>query len=86
MYRPGPRTGRYAIHKDEAPMLPGMLEGREGSADEYEGRLLGVSAADLAVAVAVADEAEKGEKVGWHWSATAELPEDRAVGSYATLS
>lgn len=83
MYRPGPRTGAYAVHRDLAPVKPESSK-RAGSENVYEGRLLGISAADSGVAIA--NEVEKQEKVGWHcWSATADLPEDEAVSSYARL-
>ncbi|KAI7284466.1 hypothetical protein KC345_g2251 [Hortaea werneckii] len=81
MYRPGPRTGKYEVHRDIAPLMDGPPS---TSPNRYEGRLGGITAADLGVAIA--DEVEKQEKVGWHWSATAELLEDQAVGSYVTLS
>ena len=81
MYRPGPRTGKYEVHRDIAPLIDGPPS---TAPNRYEGRLGGITAADLGVAIA--DEVEKQEKVGWHWSATAELLEDQAVGSYVTLS
>ncbi|GAB1738607.1 hypothetical protein NU219Hw_g3408t1 [Hortaea werneckii] len=92
MYRPGPRTGKYEVHRDIAPLIDGLpnTSGKTSSdlsasdGNRYEGRLGGITAADLGVAIA--DEVEKQEKVGWHWSATAELVEDQAVGSYVTLS
>ncbi|KAI7302451.1 hypothetical protein KC315_g16141 [Hortaea werneckii] len=92
MYRPGPRTGQYEVHRDTAPLIDGPpnTSGKTASdfsasgGNRYEGRLGGITAADLGVAIA--DEVEKQEKVGWHWSATAELVEDQAVGSYVTLS
>ncbi|KAI7087883.1 hypothetical protein KC356_g3808 [Hortaea werneckii] len=88
MYRPGPRTGKYEVHRDLAPLIDGppntSSESAASGANRYEGRLGGITAADLGVAIA--DEVEKQEKVGWHWSATAELVEDQAVGSYVTLS
>jgi hypothetical protein len=81
-YRPGPRTGKYEVVRDRVPLAP---ESANSSLDgnQYEGRLLGISAADLAVAFA--DEVEKSEKVGWHWTAVAELPSDDAVSSFARL-
>lgn len=81
-YRPGPRTGKYEVIRDTVPLAPESA-GDSKSENQYEGRLLGISAADLGVAIA--DEAEKQEKVGWHWSAFAELPSDEAMSSYARI-
>ncbi|KAK4982483.1 hypothetical protein LTR50_007723 [Elasticomyces elasticus] len=59
-YRPGPRTGKYEAVKDVVPMKP-ESEG-QSSDNEFNGRLLGASTAD--VAVAIVDEADKQERVG----------------------
>ncbi|KAK5125802.1 hypothetical protein LTR85_012078 [Meristemomyces frigidus] len=81
-YRPGPRTGRYEVVRDIVPLAPESA--RDPTSDNaYDGRLLGISAADLALAIA--DEVEKQEKVGWHWTAVAELPDDEPVTAYATI-
>lgn len=80
-YRPGTRTGRYEVVKDIVPLSP--ESSKTASDNQYEGRLLGISAADLAVAIA--DEVEAQEKVGWHWTAVAELPDDEPVTAYATI-
>jgi putative NADH-flavin reductase len=82
-YRPGPRTGKYEVSID---MLPLAKEANSKSEDgnEYEGRLLGVSAADLAVAVV--DEAEKREKIGKHWSPTSEWDSDEPMPTIITIS
>ncbi|KAK0904677.1 hypothetical protein LTR91_021827 [Friedmanniomyces endolithicus] len=83
-YIPGPRTGKYEVHIDRVP-LAAESERTKGSQNEFEGRLLGISVADLAVAIV--DEVEKREKVGKHWSAVAELPgEGERHVSYARLS
>ncbi|KAK0251300.1 hypothetical protein B0A54_13217 [Friedmanniomyces endolithicus] len=83
-YIPGPRTGKYEVHIDRVPLAP-VSERTKGSENEFEGRLLGISVADLAVAIV--DEVEKREKVGKHWSAVAELPgEGERHASYARLS
>ncbi|TKA71757.1 hypothetical protein B0A55_08587 [Friedmanniomyces simplex] len=83
-YIPGPRTGKYEVHIDRVPLAP-ESERTQGSENEFDGRLLGISVADLAVAIV--DEVEKREKVGKHWSAVAELPgENEQHPSYARLS
>ncbi|KAK3092204.1 hypothetical protein LTR53_019646, partial [Teratosphaeriaceae sp. CCFEE 6253] len=56
-YVPGPRTGKCENYVDLVPLAPESDESRRGKENEYEGRLLGISVADLAVAVA--DEVEK---------------------------
>ncbi|KAK4956767.1 hypothetical protein LTR10_006295 [Elasticomyces elasticus] len=82
-YIPGPRTGRYSVHFDSVPLVPEPEQ--RGSDNEYDGRLLGISVADLAVAIA--DEIETKTKAGKHWSAVAELPgEQERWDSYAKLS
>ncbi|KAK3711895.1 hypothetical protein LTR37_009413 [Vermiconidia calcicola] len=81
-FRPGPRTGTYEIYVDVVPLAK---EAKVPSSDRnaYEGRILGVSAADLAVSIV--DEAEKREKVGKHWTAVSEWPNDEAMPSYLTI-
>ena len=79
-YRPGKRTGSYTVHFDEVPLLP---EDQAESDNIYAGRLLGISAADLAVAIA--DEVEQQNKVGRHWSAVADLVDDSAAPNMAVL-
>ena len=44
---------------------------------------MGASAADLAVAIA--DEIEKQEKVGWHWSVVASLDDDSYMPTNVTV-
>jgi putative NADH-flavin reductase len=79
-YRPGKRTGLYQVHFDEVPLLS---EEHAEADNVYAGRLMGISAADLAIAIA--DEVEKQKKVGRHWSATAELSDDFSAPNVATL-
>ena len=81
-YRPGPRTGKYQVWLDELPLAK---EAKTPSPDgnEFEGRLLGISAADLAVAIV--DEAEKQEKVGRHWSAVSEWERDEPTPTTITI-
>ena len=81
-FRPGPRTGKYDVYIDEVPLTK---DAKTWSVDvnPFEGRLLGVSAADLAVAIV--DEAEKKEKVGKHWSAVSEWPSDEPMPTILTI-
>jgi len=79
LYRPGRRTGTYEISVDEM-----VLEGQqqEGSS-VFEGRLTGISVADMAIAIA--DEVE-GRKLVWkHWSAWGDMSEDVPAPAYLTL-
>lgn len=73
-FRPGPRTGKYDVFIDDVPLLEKAKE-KLPDANEFDGRLLGVSAADLAVAMV--DEMEKREKTGKHWSAVSEWNDDK---------
>ncbi|KAK5094643.1 hypothetical protein LTS08_008499 [Lithohypha guttulata] len=79
LYRPGKRTGRYQVWYDRLP-----VRGDANDPTNLDGRLLGISAADLAVAIA--DEVEKPTKVGRHWSASGDLSDDTPTASYVTLS
>lgn len=81
-YRPGPRTGKYEVYLDEVPMLKEATS-KSANGNPFEGRLLGISAADLAVAIV--DEAEKREKVGRHWSAVSEWEGDEAMPTTITI-
>ena len=62
-------------------MLP--LKGNENDPTSLEGRLHGISAADLAIAIA--DEAENPTKEGKHWTAFADMSDDTPTPSYVTL-
>jgi hypothetical protein len=75
LYRPGKRTGNYEAIIDELPLKAVGDEGeRRGTEDEFEGRLLGITAADLAVAVA--DEVEQQSKLWCHWTAVGDISDD----------
>lgn len=81
-YRPGPRTGKYDVYFDEVPLAKeANFKSLDGN--PYEGRLLGISAADLGVAVA--DEIEKKEKVYRHWSAVSEWDHDEPATVFAKI-
>lgn len=81
LYRAGSRTGGYEWGVDYLPLKgENPMDGRV-----LEGRLQGISAADLAIAVA--DEAEGRERVGKHWSAWAkDMGDDEPAPSYVTLA
>lgn len=78
LYRPGKRTGVYMWAYDVLP-----LKGDRNSAEAMEGRLHGISVADLAVAIA--DEAEERRHVGRHWTAWADLSDDTPAPSYVRI-
>ncbi|KAF3387031.1 hypothetical protein F1880_001619 [Penicillium rolfsii] len=77
LYRPGSRTGVYEVTVDYVP-----LRGQQKGEDILEGRLTGISAADLGVAIA--DEIESRRLVHKHWTASADLSDDTAYPSYLT--
>ncbi|KAG2414912.1 hypothetical protein HFD88_006100 [Aspergillus terreus] len=79
MYRPGKRTGQYQASIDEVPLL-----GATGadSGNRFDGRLPGISVADLAIAIA--DEVEARRYVHRHWTAVGEL-DDTPSPSYVRL-
>lgn len=78
LYRPGRRTGAYDTRFDILP-----LKGDENDGKNLDGRLHGISAADLAIAIA--DEAESKGKKWRHWTAFADLSDDTPAPSYVTL-
>ncbi|KAM5370217.1 hypothetical protein ACJZ2D_008620 [Fusarium nematophilum] len=76
MYRPGKRTGSYEVHFRDMP-----LKGEpSASGNVLDGRLLGISAADLAIAIA--DDVETKRYIHQHWTATADLSDDTPAPSY----
>lgn len=81
-FRPGPRTGEYDVWLDEVPLAKEAGH-RSADGNEFEGRLLGVSVADLGVAVA--DEVEGGKLVRRHWSPVGEWEGDGVGVGYAKL-
>jgi putative NADH-flavin reductase len=79
LYRPGKRTGRYEVSVDEM-----VLSGeRKVGESVFEGRLTGISVADMAMAIA--DEVENQRLVWKHWSAWGDLSEDVPAPAYVTL-
>ena len=78
LYRPGKRTGSYEVTIHNLP-----LKGAPKGDNLLDGRLMGISAADLAIAIA--DEAETQRHKYKHWTATADLSDDTPAPSYLTL-
>ncbi|KAH3945658.1 hypothetical protein HBH70_122480 [Parastagonospora nodorum] len=79
LYRPGKRTGQYKISVDDM-----VLEGEQQvGKDIFEGRLTGISVADMAIAIA--DEIEQQKLVWKHWSAWGDISEDLPGPSYLRL-
>ena len=78
LYRPGRRTGRYETKFDVLP-----VKGDENGSTDLDGRLHGISASDLAVAIA--DEAVSQERKWRHWTAFADMSDDTPTPSYVTF-
>ncbi|KAH7345885.1 hypothetical protein BKA66DRAFT_506206 [Pyrenochaeta sp. MPI-SDFR-AT-0127] len=79
LYRPGKRTGKYEISIDDM-----VLQGEQKKGESiFEGRLTGISVADMAIAIA--DEVEKQKLVYKHWSASGDISEDVPAPAYMTL-
>jgi putative NADH-flavin reductase len=78
LYRPGKRTGKYEINVDDM-----VLEGEQKGDNIFEGRLTGISVADMAIAIA--DEVEAKQLVWKHWGATGDISEDLPAPAYVTL-
>ncbi|KAE8360256.1 hypothetical protein BDV27DRAFT_148838 [Aspergillus caelatus] len=78
LYRPGRQTASYEITIDYVP-----LKGAQRGEDVLDGRLTGISAADLAVAIA--DEIEKRQLIHKHWTASSDLSDDTVYPSYVTV-
>ncbi|KAF2462461.1 hypothetical protein BDY21DRAFT_331469 [Lineolata rhizophorae] len=80
LYRPGRRTGKYEVVLDELP----LKNTPSASSNPLDGRLLGVSCADLAVAIA--DDVETQKLVFKHWTVVGDLSDDTPYPSYITLA
>lgn len=78
LYRPGRRTGKYEISVDVM-----VLEGPQQGENIFEGRLTGISVADMAIAIA--DEVENEKLVAKHWSAVGDISDDVPAPTYLTL-
>ncbi|KXJ87812.1 hypothetical protein Micbo1qcDRAFT_178883 [Microdochium bolleyi] len=78
LYRSGTGTGSYAVAVDDVP-----LTGSQTTDNMFEGRLTGITAPDLAAAVA--DEAERRSYKGQHWTVSGDLSDDRPMSSYRTI-
>lgn len=78
LYRSGKRTGRYEIQLDTVP-----LKGPQKTCNFFEERLTGVTAFDLAVAIA--DEAEGRQHRHLHWTVSGDLSDDSPAPSYVTI-
>ncbi|KAJ3540332.1 hypothetical protein NM208_g5114 [Fusarium decemcellulare] len=79
LYRPGKRTGSYEVTIHNLP-----LKGEPRGDNLLDGRLTGISAADLAIAIA--DEVETQQHRFEHWTASADLSDDTPAPSYLTLN
>ncbi|CAO2656513.1 Nn.00g053160.m01.CDS01 [Neocucurbitaria sp. VM-36] len=79
LYRPGKRTGSYQLSVDDMVLTGEQKKGQS----VFEGRLTGISVADMAIAIA--DEIEGQKLVGKHWSAWGDLSVDEPGKSYLTL-
>ncbi|CAN9366092.1 unnamed protein product [Alternaria alternata] len=79
LYRPGKRTGKYEISVDDMVLVGEQQEGK----DVFEGRLTGISVADMAIAIA--DEIEQRKLVWKHWSASGDISEDVPAPAYVGL-
>lgn len=78
LYRSGKCTGKYKVQLDTVP-----LKGPLMTDNIFEGRLTGITASDLAVAIA--DEAERREHLNLHWTATGDLSDDTPAPSYVRI-
>ncbi|KAF2707706.1 hypothetical protein K504DRAFT_511605 [Pleomassaria siparia CBS 279.74] len=79
LYRPGRRTGKYEVSVDDMVLVGEQKEGES----VFEGRLTGISVADMAIAIA--DEVEGRKLMGKHWSAWGDISEDQPGKAYLTL-
>ena len=77
--RPGRRTGKYNVIGDSLPLDP-----QGPDSENLEGRLLGITVADMAVAIA--DEAETRANAYKHWTVIGSLEDDTPTPSYLTLA
>ena len=78
-YRPGRRTGKYDVSENYLPLDPGM----DQNVEDLDGKMLGITTGDMAVAIA--DEAEQRKKCWKHWTMVGSVEPDVPVptSSYA---
>jgi len=79
MYRPGKRSGEYTVMEDILPLDPPGPDSKN-----LEGRLMGITVADMAVAIA--DDAETQANKWKHWTVVGSLKDDTPTPSYLTLA
>ena len=79
LYRPGKRTGKYELSIDDMVLVGDQKPGQS----VFEGRLTGISVADMVIAIA--DEIEAQKLVGKHWSAWGDISDDTPGPSYLRL-
>ena len=78
LYRPGKRTGKYTVQYDYLP-----LKGDPNDISNFDDRMHGISAADLAIAIV--DEAETPKHTYKHWTAYANMDDDTPYPSYVKI-
>jgi len=77
-YRSGRRTGKYSSSLDFLPLEP-----KGADISDLDDKMLGINTSDMAVAIA--DEAERKEKMWQHWTAVGSTDPDVPVPTYARL-
>ena len=77
-YRPGRRNGKYTTSVDYVP-----LGAKDADISDLDGKLLGVTTGDMAVAIA--DEVENQDKKWKHWTMIGSTDPDVPVSTYARL-
>jgi putative NADH-flavin reductase len=78
LFRSGPRTGEYKVVIDKVP-----VKGDQNDGTNVTGRLHGIAARDLAIAIA--DESEKQSHEGKHWSPYGDISDQTPTSAYVTL-
>ena len=78
LYRSGKRAGKYEIEVNTVP-----LKGPQKTDNIFEGRLTGIAASDMAIAIA--DEAENRAHLGLHWTVSGDLSDDAPAPSYVKI-
>ncbi|KAH7075528.1 hypothetical protein BKA63DRAFT_542957 [Paraphoma chrysanthemicola] len=78
LFRSGKRTGGYEVVIDKVP-----LKGDQNDGTNLTGRLHGIAASDLAIAIA--DESEKQSHLGKHWSPYSDISDESPTSAFVTL-